>query len=412
MLSNYVTNVQTLERLRSGSSGVHLEGFTKWLASRQYSKETIRSYVFAASRFMNWCASSNDCEIPQMPSHAGLEAYRVYLSRTNQAGKQMRDGGNGNCGARRFLLFLCDAGLVPQSGQLIPPLELRFRSWMHQHRGACDSTLAGYCRVIRLFLEVMGVEPRLYTAAQLRAFVLTQTHGYSRSKADTVVTAIRMFVRFLIAYQECADALQHAIPRVAGWRQDSLPRYLDPADIERIIGGCDQSQPLGARDRAVLLLLARLGLRAGDVASLCLEDVDWAQGRLQVSGKSRRVDWLPLPQDAGDAMLHYLTTARPAVGGSAIFLIERAPYTPIKPKQVSSTAERALRGAGVQSPSLGAHLFRHSAATAWLRQGMSLQAIGAVLRHRDVDTTALYAKVDVELLRQIAQPWPVEVTPC
>ena len=161
-----------------------------------------------------------------------------------------------------------------------------------------------------------------------------------------------------------------------------------------------------------LLLLSRLGLRAGDVAGLCLGDIDWANARFRVSGKSRTPAWLPLPQDAGDALLHYILTARPAGSSDGVFLISRAPYTRILTRQISLTAERAILRAGVKASSLGAHQFRHSAATAWLRQGMTLQAIGAVLRHRNVDTTAIYAKVDVGLLRGIALPWPQEIMSC
>ena len=203
-----------------------------------------------------------------------------------------------------------------------------------------------------------------------------------------------------------------AIPRLAGWRKAALPSYLEPAVVERIIAGCDPSMPLGARDHAVLLLLARLALRAGDVAALRLDDIDWPHGRLRVSGKTRQEAWLPVPQEVGDAILHYLGTARPAVAQDAVFLITHAPYTPILPRQVSQTAERAIRRAGIDAPGYGAHLFRHSAATALVRQGLSLQAIGSLLRHRDVDTTAVYAKVDVDLLRQVALPWPEEDLPC
>ena len=412
MLSDYITDTQAQERLRRGSAGAHLDGFTDWLASRRYAHQTIRSYVFAVARFMTWCARANDHGTLPTPDHTSLAAYRRHLTGTKHTGKRSHERGNAYCGARRFLLFLRQAGVAPDICPVVPPLEARFRDWMRQHRGASDVTLDGYSRAVRRLLEVIGSEPRLYGAAQLRAFVLAQTRGYGHSKADTVITAVRMFVRFLVAYQECPEGLLHAIPRVAGWQQASLPRYLEVADIERIIGGCDPSLPLGARDRAVLLLLARLGLRGGDVAGLRLGDIDWTRSRLRVSGKSRRTDWLPLPQDVGDALQHYLATARPAATGDAIFLIARAPYTSINSRQVSSTAERAIRRAGVDAPSLGAHLFRHCAATAWLRQGMTLQAIGALLRHRDVDTTAIYAKVDVDLLRQIAQPWPTEVAPC
>jgi integrase len=221
-----------------------------------------------------------------------------------------------------------------------------------------------------------------------------------------------MFVRFLLARQACPDGLQYAIPRVAGWGQAALPRSLPADALAQVLAACDPSPPLGARDRAVLLLLARLGLRAADVAGLRLADLDWAHGRLRVAGKNRRETWLPLPQEVGDALLHYLRTARPGVAHAGVFLITRAPYTPILSRQVSATAARGIRRGGIPSPSFGAHIFRHAAATQWVRDGLSLQTIGTLLRHADVDTTAIYAKVDVNLLRQIALPWPEETPPC
>lgn len=416
MLNDYVFDPSAQERLRHGSAGTHLDGFTEWLAVHHYADLTIRSYILAADKFMAWWTRVSDGAALPEAQHASLAAYRVHLSTVGHRGARAYERGNAYCGARRFLLFLREAGIVPSTAQVDRPhqqgLETRFRNWIREHRGACEITLDGYSRVIDRLLTTLGTEPRIYTAAQLRAFVLSQARGRSHSKADTVVTAVRMFVRFLIACQECPDHLQHAIPRVAGWRQASLPRYLEPADVERIIDACDPSTPLGARDRAIVLLLARLGLRAGDVAGLRLQDIDWTCGRVRVSGKSRLTTWLPLPQDAGDALLHYLATGRRAVGGDGVFLITRAPYTPIIARQVSSTAERAILRAGVKAPSLGAHVFRHSAATTWLRQGLTLQAVGTLLRHRDVDTTALYAKVDVALLRQIAMPWPTEGASC
>jgi integrase/recombinase XerD len=409
MLSDYIIDMRSQERFRRGTAGTYLDGFTDWLASLRYTKATIRSYILAAAQFMDW-TRANEYETATL-DHTSAAAYRTHLS-TKHTGKRGHENGNAYCGARRFLAFLRQIGVVSDVRPAIPPLEARFRTWMLQHRGIGELTLGGYGLMVRRLLEALGSEPRCYTAAQLRAFVLAQSRGFSHSKADTVVTAVRMFVRFLIAYQECPAGLQHAIPRVAGWRQAALPRYLELAEIDRIVDGCDPSTPLGARDRAVLLLLSRLGLRGGDVAGLRLEDIDWTHARLRVSGKTSRATWLPLPQEVGDAILHYLATVRPAVRGDGVFLIAHAPYTPIRSRQVSSTAERAILRAGVKAPSLGAHLFRHSAATGWLRQGLTLQAIGAVLRHRDVDTTAIYAKVDIDLLRQIALPWPEEAPSC
>ena len=177
--------------------------------------------------------------------------------------------------------------------------------------------------------------------------------------------------------------------------------------VERLIQGCDPASPRGSRDRAVILLLARLALRAGDVRDLRLKDIDWSQGRLRVVGKGRCETWLPLPQDAGDAVLHYLEHFRPAIDDGHVFLRVHAPFGPLPSSgPISKLVRRAIRRAGIKAPSMGAHLLRHSAATEMLRQGSSLDVIGAVLRHRSVESTAHYAKVDLTLLRSVAQPWP------
>src|SRR5712691_5723504 len=181
-----------------------------------------------------------------------------------------------------------------------------------------------------------------------------------------------------------------------------------PADVERVIAAGESTTAPGLRDQAIVLLLARLGLRAGEVARLRLDDIAWAQETFRVMGKSRREAKLPLPQDVGDAVLAYLETARPAVLTPFIFLTAIAPWTPITQYVVTSVATRAIQRAGVEAPALGAHVLRHSAATGLLRQGASLQVIGEVLRHRSVDTTAHYAKVDVALLQQVTMPWPGE----
>jgi site-specific recombinase XerD len=160
------------------------------------------------------------------------------------------------------------------------------------------------------------------------------------------------------------------------------------------------------RDKAIVLFLARLGLRAGDVANLQLHDIDWSQGTFRVMGKSRREAKLPLPQDVGDAVLDYLHRARPSVKTPYVFIRVIAPWTPITRCVVQHAAGEAIQRAGVETPSFGAHVLRHSAATALLRQGASLQVIGEVLRHRSVDTTAHYAKVDTGLLQEVTMPWP------
>lgn len=412
MVTDYVVNDPARNRLRDSAAGAYLDDFSEWLAARRYRPSTIQSYLRAAARFAAWVRATTGAG----PTGLGSPDWSAYRTAAQpvvrRRSRTRRDPNNRLCGARTFVRFLRARGHAAAEGETAPVLLQRFQHWMRNDRGAAALTVAGYSRVLRMLVASLGEDTHSYTAAELRAFVLRQGQGWSHSKAETAVSAVRMFVRFLLIYQECSAGLEHAIPRVAGWSQASLPRYLSPDAVRQVLSACDWSTPLGARDRAVLLLLARLGLRAGDVAGLRLEDLDWAQGRLRVSGKTRREGWLPLPQDVGEAILHYLQTARPAVPSTAVFVITHAPFTPILTRQVSATAERAIRRSGIASPSLGAHVFRHSAATQWLREGMSFQTIGALLRHVDADTTALYAKVDIGRLRQIALPWPEEEPPC
>jgi integrase/recombinase XerD len=284
---------------------------------------------------------------------------------------------------------------------------------MRQHHGVQDTTLDTYRRTILNALQTLGSNPQRFEATGLRAFVLDSTGRHGRCQAKVVITALRAFVRYLIAQGQCQVGLDAAIPTTAGWRLSALPRYLPVADVERILAACDSATVAGARDRAILLLLSRLGLRAGDIYALRLGDIDWAQATIQVLGKSRCTVQLPLPQEVGDALLHYLATARPVVKSDHLFLRVAAPAGPFVKNSaaVSDIVERAIHRAGVCAPTHGAHLLRHSAATALLAEGASLESIAVLLRHRSLDTTAHYAKVDVKLLHKLAQPWP-EVSPC
>jgi site-specific recombinase XerD len=217
-----------------------------------------------------------------------------------------------------------------------------------------------------------------------------------------------MFLRFLIAEGQCAVGLDAAIPTVAHWRLASLPRYLQPEHVERLIASCDRTSAVGRRDRAILLLLARLGLRAGDIVHLHLSDIDWKGASIQVSGKGRRHTRLPLTQEVGQAIVAYLKKGRPRTNADVLFIRSLAPFCALGPScAVSKIVDKAFRRAGVARPSRGAaHLLRHSLATSLLRQGTSLEDIAAILRHRSIETTQIYAKVDIPALRQIAQPWP------
>ncbi len=284
---------------------------------------------------------------------------------------------------------------------------------MQQQRGTCASTVANYEVHLRLLVARLGDDPRTWDARGLREFVLegSRTCGWAAAKKRT--TALRMFLRFLVAEGLCPSALAGAVPVLAHRRLSSLPRYLPAADVERVIVSCDRATVLGQRDRAILLLLARMGLRAGDVVHLRITDIDWKAAWIMVSGKSRRETRLPLTHEVGEALSAYLTSGRPPTDADAVFVRSRAPFHAFRSHcAVSVIVARAFARARISRPSRGAaHLLRHSAATAMLRHGASLQEVAVVLRHRSVTTTEIYAKVDVTTLSQIAQPWP-EVASC
>ena len=276
-------------------------------------------------------------------------------------------------------------------------------------RQGCDG--ARDIPVIKDALETIGADPIEFNAAALRAFVLDRTKGGRRWKGKLIVSVMRVFLRYLIAQGQCRPGLDEAIPTLAMWRLSALPRYLPATDVDRIIDACNGTTPVRLRDRAIVLLLARLGLRAGDIVGMQLTDIDWRQASVRVAGKSRDEISLPLTQEVGEAVRDYLQRGRPPSTSTRLFVRMEAPWTPLKVSAVSALVRRSICRAKVDAPSHGAHVLRHSAATEMLRQGATLQQIGVVLRHRYLDTTALYAKVDVQRLREIALPWP-EVAPC
>jgi site-specific recombinase XerD len=228
-----------------------------------------------------------------------------------------------------------------------------------------------------------------------------------------VLAALRMFLRYLAAEGRCRVGLEQALLSPATWSQQSLPQGLTSKELQRMLALCPAT-PTGIRDRSVLLLLSRLGLRAGEVAALRLTDVCFETATIKVSGKGRREVQLPLPQDVGDALLEYLRVRHPRVETNYIFLRSVAPYKPFTARQrghaVTHIARTAMRRAGVQSRKRGAHVLRHTAACQMLLANVGLEDIAQVLRHRSVETTGIYAKVDLHMLEQVAQPWPKEAS--
>jgi integrase/recombinase XerD len=416
MLTEYFKSPLTLERYRSGLAGPHLDAFTMWLEKRGYRRISIRCHVREVVHFAAWVKTTG-ISVEELNQDV-LARFKHDLAKRELLRNRNGDHQHLYQSACVFTDFCEATGLVcrlPASLMAAPtPAERlwnEFTKWMRSQRGTMDSTIANYRLPITALLQNLGADPSAFTAERLRHFLLQQIKQSSQVQSKNLATALRMFLRFLIARGDCATGLDFAIPTVARWRLAALPKYLPAQEVERLIHSCDAASTLGARDRAILLLIARLGLRAGDVSALRFCDLEWSQAALIVSGKNRCEARLPLPQDVGDAILNYLRHARPSVASEFIFITTSAPLVPISRQVVGRAVRRAIRRTGISAPTAGAHLLRHSAATSLLREGASLPAIGALLRHASIDTTTVYAKVDVDLLSKIAMPWP-EVSSC
>jgi integrase/recombinase XerD len=391
-----------------------IDAFAVELHAQRHTALTVSNYENSARHFADWLCRSK-VELSQVDEDV-VQRFAKHGCRCPGGRRLDSVSPKYVRRVRRFVWFLAESNVVatmaPCHITTIDPRIADYQGWLRHHRGISERTIDRHGRMITRLLAGLGTEPEVYDAVLIRRVIIDEAKRSSRPYVKTMTTALRGYLRFLAAVGQCRSGLDHAVPTIPQWRLSALPRYLPANAVERVIASCDLTKMHGIRDRAILLLLARLGLRAGDVLSMRLDDIAWHEGTVRVRGKGRREIRLPLPQDAGDALLEYLSRARPRVGDERIFLRSSAPYRAFRDSSVISGIVRlALDRAGIiDAPSRGANLLRHSAATSMLRAGASLDAVGTVLRHRSIDTTAHYAKVDLAMLRQVVQPWPGEAS--
>lgn len=404
MLETYCSAPKTLRRLRAGPSGPHIDGFAAWLAAEGYSPAVARRYLRVAAHLGQFLQLQGKT-LADMDSSTAATFFRHL----GDCHCPQSNGGQRNphllCGAKRYHDYLIRLGVCARqaaagSGAPDPELVARFALWLRKHRGSSESTVKQYCRCAVDMLNALGDDPAQWRASSVRAYFVERVDRAGVGTAEKLVTNARAFLRFLSATGDCQADLDKAVPSFASWRLAERPRYLSKEQLNRVIAACDGDSRRHRRDRAIVLLLARLGLRAGDVAKLRLVDLEWQSGTLRVLGKGRRQVRLPLPQEVGDAIVAYLE-CRPKVRDcDRVFLNNIAPFgRPMRGDCVSNVVKRAMKRAGVETPAKGAHVLRHTAATQMLRHGVPLDQIGLVLRHRRIDTTAYYAKADVDLLK-------------
>jgi site-specific recombinase XerD len=376
----------------------HVAEFKIWLRDGGYRETTIEELVRLLACWTDWADAAGFTIDTVSPAFGASGA-------AFGEGRNKREILNS---ATLFIRHLRDRGVVPRPQTPMPahkarPILDEFRAWMRSHRGITDSSLDTYQTTLVDFLAALGDDAQAYTPHSIRAFVLERARPHGLARAKSIAVATGAFLRFLVATGRCPAGREYAVPGFASWRLTSVPGFLTAEEIERVIAACAGEHRL--RDKAVVLLLARLGLRASEVANLDLHQIDWRDGRLAVAGKSRRAEWLPLTQEIGDAMLAYIERGRPRIPTTRVFISDRPPIRPVTRGAIKGIVRHALVRAGVTSSHQGAHILRHSAATQMLRHGVSLAGVGAVLRHRDPTMTMHYAKVDFALLFEIAQPW-------
>jgi len=393
-------------RRKAGLLGPEVEGYRAWLTYRGYTPATVRNMLKDLGQVGVWLSAEGleSAEFDEERAAAFLAARRRAGHRRVQGLRAMVP----------LLTYLREAGVAPVRNPTVSPLgELlgQYRAWMVQERGLAAMTVLRYENTARRFLQEQATdeegmfEPAALAGADINAFLLRECGRVSAGSVKGRVAELRSVLRFLYLQGITPLRLGTAVPPVGGWRFATLPpRSLTAAEVQRLLDSVERSSDVGARDFAIMLLVARLGLRSIEIARLELRDVDWRAGELLVRGKGLRQDRLPLPVEVGEALVAYLACGRNPEGARHLFLTCRAPRGPIRADLVGDVVERTSLRAGL--PRMGPHQLRHALAGELLRQGAGLLAISQVLRHQDLATTALYAKVDLAALRQVAQPWP------
>ncbi len=397
----------TLRRLNDGPLAPHVEAFAAWLGDQRYSRYTAGDKLRQVADFNEWLRRRG---VPLR----GLEKGRVAQFLKARYGRV--DTGHGARSTLRALLSsLRRAGVVPSAvcpkGGALARLERGFANYLLQTRGLSPKTFRRYLPAVREFLawRFGRTDPKLgrLVPSDISRFILAHARASSPAYAKLFVRALRAFLRYARFEGHIRKDLALSVPAAAGWRLSALPVAVSPREVRRLLNSCDRSSAVGQRDYAILLLLCRLGLRAGEVANLALDDIDWDAAELVIRGKGGAVDRMPIPADVGAAVAKYLRVARPRCASRRLFVRVRAPYQGFRSySNVSEVVRQALARAGISSSHRGAHILRHSLATRMLRKGASLTEIGQVLRHRNLFSTQIYAKVDLAALKRLGQRWP------
>ena len=407
-IERYFPGSRSRKWLRGGPLADDLEPFADLLAALGYPRQSIVGKLRLIRNLSHWMELEG----------IGLEALDEQQARRFLSSRPPVSKLQGEAAALRLLLgHLRDGGRVPlppaepDSNDPIERIVGQYARSLVNERGLSSATLGRYLPIVRAFLaERFGtrtVAPESLTVRDCNGFILRRSRSVSWRTSKMSVTALRSFLRYLHHRGEIPADLASGILPVMSWRQSELPKSLAPDEVEALLDSCDRTTVAGRRDYAILLLLARLGLRAGEVSAMTLDDLDWNNGLVTVSGKGQRHEQLPLPHDVGEALVAWLRDGRPCCSTRRLFVRIRPPLGPFNwASAISCVVRRAVARADLDPPNKGAHMLRHSLATGMLRNGASLEDIGQILRHRHPETTQIYAKCDLDALLSLAPAWP------
>jgi len=402
------TEFLAAQRLRAGPLAPHLDALAAVLTQRGYAAKTAKEQVRLVAHLGRWLGH-RQLRAADL-DESGIADFLRCRRRSGRAGRSNR------ATLRAAVEVLRSAGVVrpaaPAAGvDEICRIERAFDEYLVRERGLAPASRANYLPAVRRLLSRRfgngSVRLDQLRPEDVRLCVVRAARVVSPGRMKLIVTALRTFLRWLRMRGDTVTDLAGCVPSVPDWRLTTLPKSIAPEQVDRLLRHCDRRTVVGKRDYAILLLLARLGLRAGEVVAMELDDLDWDAGEVVIRGKGGRHARLPLPRDTGAAIASYLRDGRPRCSTRRLFVRARAPLRGFANSiAICTIVERALTRAGLDPPRKGAHLLRHTLACTMLRRGASLAEIGDVLRHRSPDTTAIYAKVDVAALRMLAPVWP------
>jgi site-specific recombinase XerD len=407
--ARFFEHPRAIERFHNGSLGEQMDGYAEHLFEEGYARQYGRNKLWLLRELSRWLDRQG-----LEPTDLNEKRLADFARERSRRQRPLRGGNRATLA--HFLDYLRKAGAAPTPIPRLPRdaksrLERAFVEYLAQERGVCQATIDNYLQEVRRFLAHQcarsALSPSRITAKDLNAFVLRRAREVRAKRAKLTVSALRSLCRFLRFRGDLKRDLAGAVLTVPNWRLTSLPKSLMPSEVRHLLRQCDQRTATGQRNFTILLILARLGLRAKEILLMTLDDINWEAGEFIVRGKGSRAERMPLPRDVGQAIATYLRCWRPPCATRHLFVRLKAPTQGLKGQtSVGSIVKRAVARAGLHPPTRGAHLLRFTLATNLLRRGGSLQEVGELLRHRHPDTTALYAKVDLNMLRTVAPPWP------